>query len=153
MARSLSLSTALAAAVLLVGCGGGGKHSSGGSVETGRVIDLSGVAIAGATVRYYDASGSLLGTGTIAADGRLPTPVPSTAARFSVDASAFSDGLGNSKYYSTFSYNRQYYDETAHCYAPLPQVGSTAGFSDDIFFFTRAFSPPPPPVTGCIGTP
>ena len=148
MARSRSLPFVLfALAALLAGCGGGGSPHSGGA-ETGRVRDLSGVEIAGAVVKYYNESGTLLATGAVGSNGALPTP-PSTATRFSIDASAFTDPTtSKTKYYSTYSYGRQYYDDAARCYPSLPQPGSTKGFTDDIFFFIVANSPPPPPV-GC----
>ena len=103
-AMRLSLSSKLAVmtallAVMLTGCSGSGGSGGGDSASpakalNGQVLDSSGAAVAGATVKLLTPAGTLIGSDQTDADGRYRFLVQAT--QYTVQASRTVDGARSS---------------------------------------------------------
>ncbi len=152
---TLLLPFALALFVALSGCGGGGgggghtsTSTSGG--DTGTVVDANGIVrdifskpAVGAKVTFFNASGTSLGTVTIASDGQAGTP-PAGATKFSVDVTSVTSS-GASTYYDTYLYNGLHYDAVVGCNPSL----TSGAFASSIVFTPRSTDQAPAAPDGC----
>ena len=165
MQRSLSvlLAASAVASLTLLGCGGGGggggKKPSNPTLPRGAVRTSTGVALSGARVTFYGAANDTpVGTSTVGSNGLITGPVPSSATRFSVDASGLTVSVtdpltgarGDVPVYDTFQYDDAFYSSSiVGCYPKLPRSGS-ASLDTDIVFYPQGAGIIPPPPDGCL---
>ncbi len=122
---------------------------------TGIVRTAEGVAVPGATVRFYGPSSSeVLASVVSGVDGRYRANVSPEATRFGVDVSdityfdAEDDEL--TVYYTVYALaGGLNYDATLGCPAPLPALGSGATLPDAVFRRKTIGSTPPSAPDGC----
>ena len=150
---SLSALLALAALILIAGCGGGGGgggNNNGGIVVVpgigGKVVESANTSngVPGATITLHGPGVPNLST-TTAADGTFKFVNASTAyTSFSV---ANSDPV---KWYNYANFGGKNYD-TVNCTLPLPGLAAnTANNIGTIILSSGGTNPPPPPpVGGC----
>lgn len=145
-----SFPAVLGLSLLLAACGGGGKGGKNPPAATDGVVRVGYVTpdlpLANATVIFYDAAGTRLGTAVVGPDGLIVGAGFPTAKSFAIDPSTTTvDGT----FYGTFLYNGQYYSAACGAYAPLPSTGAVR-LPKDVAVFKNT-TPPPPPIFGCGG--
>ena len=84
------LTSALLVVSLLAACGGGGNHPPAAKTLEGQVLDSSGAAVEGATVKLLTPAGTLVGSDRTDVDGRYRFSVQ--AAQYTVQASRTVEG-------------------------------------------------------------
>ncbi|MEZ0327310.1 MAG: hypothetical protein ACAH95_15540 [Fimbriimonas sp.] len=153
------------AALIVIGCGGGGgggdttgvtDGSTDGTttgIQTGvygTLRDSAGQSVGGATIKFYSAAGTYISQTTTRANGAFESELPTSARKFTIDLA----GIPNSSnYFNQFGYgDDEYLANDPGCLAPLPAFsqGQASPFTTPVVITPRWLGPPPPP-TGCLG--
>lgn len=117
------------------------------AILTGRGRLINGSPTPNIQIQALNASGTVVATGLVGADGSIRMSAPTTAVKFTT-------AFPGTYYVKQFAYNGKDYATTiAGCTASLPALtlGVSTSLSTDIVFYSSYDTSPPPPPDGCGG--